>query len=523
MSKLKGDNPSSHRLYIMKKSVIWLLTAVMAITFGALLYFQIMYLENMVKMRESQFSEIVMRCLSSTGSYLEKRETMHFLEEDIAILESSLMDVEQNEPTLYFSNELIDSINGVLQSQSSELGLNINIGNINSNRGHLSNIQDHYRTMQQTLRQQYLYQKGLLNEVILAILRDSGNRPAKERADSTMIRSFLQNELEGSGLTMPFSFAVTNARGQMIYATRDFNSSFKMNQYAQTLFPNTGNQLKLVAQFPEKGRYIFSSVRFIIPSLIFTLILLIVFLYTIILAFRQKKLSEIKTDFIHNMTHELKTPISTISLASQMLNDPSVRKSESSLNRLSGVISDESKRLQFQVEKVLQMSVLDDSSTSLKMIDINANAVIKQVVDTFKIKVDKFGGSISCDLKAENDLINVDQMHFTNILHNLCDNAIKYRDEDKPPVLSISTKDIDGDRIQIKIKDNGIGIRKEDLKRIFEKFYRVPTGNRHDVKGFGLGLAYVKKMIEIFHGTIHVESEIGKGSTFIIRLPLVEE
>lgn len=505
----------------MKKSIIWLLTGVMAITFGALLYFQIMYLENMVKMRDAQFSEIVLRCLSSTSSYLEKRETLHFLEEDIAVMESSIMEFDESGKSFGLSNEVIDSISGLISRQAHDLGLQQNTfePSIGPKRN-FDNVQSRYRNMQQALRGQYLYQKGLLNEVILSILRDAGNRPPKERADSTIIRDYLRNELQSSGLNMPFNFSVTNTRGQLIYTTNKFDFGSPKNQYSQTIFPNTGYPLRLNVEFPQKNKYIFSSVRFIIPTLIFTLILLIVFLITIIMAFRQKKLSEIKTDFIHNMTHELKTPISTISLASQMLNDDSVRKSEASLNRLAGVISDETKRLQFQVEKVLQMSVFDNSDSSVKLSICDANAVIQNVVDTFKIKVEKFGGSIQCTLNAAESLVNVDQMHFTNIIHNLLDNAIKYRDEDRPPLLSISTKDLNSDSLQIKISDNGIGIKKEDLKRIFEKFYRVSTGNRHDVKGFGLGLAYVKKMVEIFKGNISVESDFGKGSSFIITLPL---
>lgn len=493
----------------------------MAITFGALLYFQIMYLENMVKMRDAQFSEIVLRCLSTTGSYLEKRETMHFLQEDIAVLESSILEFDEQGKSPYgLSTEVLDSINGLLNQQSIDLGLKGNFEKRFNSQQHIDNIQSRYRDMQQTLRGQYLYQKGLLNEVILSILRDAGTRPPRERADSTIIRDYLRNELESSGLTMPFNFSVTNARNQLIYTTNKFELKSPKNVYSQVLFPNTGAPLRLNVEFPQKNRYIFSSVRFIIPTLISTLILLIIFLYTIIMAFRQKKLSEIKTDFIHNMTHELKTPISTISLASQMLNDPSVRKSESSLNRLAGVISDETKRLQFQVEKVLQMSVFDNSDSSIKLSVVDANEIIQNVVDTFKIKVEKFGGSISSNLAATDCLIEVDQMHFTNIMHNLLDNAVKYRDEDRAPHLSISTSNPNDKTLQIKIKDNGIGIKKEDLKRIFEKFYRVPTGNRHDVKGFGLGLTYVKKLVEIFKGTINVESEYGKGSTFIINLPL---
>lgn len=470
-------------------------------------------------MRDAQFSEIVMRCLSSTSSYLEKMETMHFLQEDITLLESSLLDMDSPEKH-YLSLEMIDSLNLALNRQEEETGLSLSFNANRPKAQSIDNIENHYRNMQETLRSQYLYQRGLLNEVILNILRESGSRPAKERADSTIIRNYLTGELNNSGLDMPFNFALTNKRGQLIYNTKLFDRNAKRYIYSQNLFTNSDHQLVLSVEFPDKGKYIISSVRFIIPTLIFTLILLVVFLYTIILAFRQKKLSEIKTDFIHNMTHELKTPISTISLASQMLGDPSVRKSEASLNRLSGVISDESKRLQFQVEKVLQMSVFDNSPSSVKMNEVNANAIIQNVVDTFKIKVEKFGGTISCNLEAEDDIIEVDSMHFTNIIHNLLDNAIKYRDEDKAPVLSVTTKDINDKFYRIEISDNGIGIKKEDLKRIFEKFYRVPTGNRHDVKGFGLGLAYVKKMVEIFKGSIVAESDPGKGSTFIITLPL---
>ena len=230
-----------------------------------------------------------------------------------------------------------------------------------------------------------------------------------------------------------------------------------------------------------------------------------------------------KTDFINNMTHELKTPISTISLAALMLNDDSVRKSPSSLNHLSQVIMDESKRLRFQVEKVLQMSVFDNSGSGLKFTEVNANSIIQNVVNTFKIKVEKYGGELTTELNADDAEIKVDEMHFTNIIYNLLDNAVKYMREDEEPRLSIRTSDIGNNLLEIRISDNGIGIKKEDLKKIFDKFYRVSTGNRHDVKGFGLGLAYVKKMVAIFRGNIVVESELGKGSTFIITLPLVSQ
>lgn len=206
-----------------------------------------------------------------------------------------------------------------------------------------------------------------------------------------------------------------------------------------------------------------------------------------------------------------------------MLSDPSVRKSGGMLEHLSGVITEESKRLRFQVEKVLQMSVFDNStSAALKMTTVDADRIIAGVVNNFKIKVEKFGGTLTCELDARKSEVTVDEMHFTNVIYNLLDNAVKYMREDTEPKLEISTHDTEDNMLEIRVKDNGIGIRKDDLKRIFDKFFRVSTGNRHDVKGFGLGLAYVKKMVTMFGGTIRVESELGTGTTFIIDLPLSE-
>lgn len=508
----------------MKKSIIWLLTIVMALTFGTLLYFQIMYLENMVRMRDGQFSETVMRCLSSTSTYLERKETLHFLQEDINVIESGLYSDtpdEKGENIMY----TVESPDGTVTKYTlaAEVDRSCQDPAKIEFPSPTGSVGSHYRNMQEVIRSQYLYQRGLLNEVILSILRDSGKRPPFERADSTIIKNYLTQELAANGLNVPFDFAVISGKDAIVYATEGYDQNELKGVYSQVLFPNTDRQLRLNVEFPTKSSYIFSSVRFIIPTLAFTLILLVIFVYTIVLAFRQKKLSEMKTDFINNMTHELKTPISTISLAAQMLNDDSVRKSPSSLKHLSQVINDESKRLRFQVEKVLQMSVFDNSGSALKFSEVDANSIIDNVIHTFKIKVEKFGGSISSNLDASKAKINVDGMHFTNIIYNLLDNAVKYMKEDSEPILSVSTKDIDGDRIEIRISDNGIGIKKEDQKRVFEKFYRVSTGNRHDVKGFGLGLAYVKKMVTIFRGSIMVESELGKGSTFIITLPLAEE
>jgi two-component system phosphate regulon sensor histidine kinase PhoR len=221
------------------------------------------------------------------------------------------------------------------------------------------------------------------------------------------------------------------------------------------------------------------------------------------------------------MTHEFKTPISTISLAAQMLQDPTVGKSPQMFQHISGVINDETKRLRFQVEKVLQMSMFERQKVTMKMKDIDANELITGVINTFALKVEKHNGKITSDLEAVEPMIFVDEMHFTNVLFNLMDNAVKYKRPDEELLLDVRTWNEPG-KLFISIQDNGIGIKKEDLKKIFDKFYRVHTGNLHDVKGFGLGLAYVKKIVQDLKGSIRAESEVGVGTKFIIALPLLK-
>lgn len=257
------------------------------------------------------------------------------------------------------------------------------------------------------------------------------------------------------------------------------------------------------------------------PALFFTIVLCITFLYTIYIIFRQKKVTELKNDFINNMTHEFKTPLSTISLAAQMLTDGSVAKSPQMLQHITSVIGDEAKRLRFQVEKVLQVSLFDEQKSTLKTVELNLNDLVSAVVNTFALKVEKNGGTIVSQLDAEQPHVLADEMHITNVVFNLMDNAVKYRRDDEPLRLTIRTWN-ERDRYCLSIEDNGIGIRKDNLKRLFERFYRVHTGNRHDVKGFGLGLAYVKKVVEDHRGTIRVESELGVGTKFVIVLPLIK-
>ena len=490
----------------------------MAIALLGLLAMQIVYMEKMVDMRNSQFDETVKRSLYSVSTMLEQNETKYFLDQDLAEAEQTYSGISKN--SFKFNDHPEGTIDTTLKT---DVASKPHPANINTLKDlNIKDLNDSYQSKQETLKGQFLYQKSLLYEVILTILNHSSDRPIQERADSLTVDSYLRSELEFNGLSLPFEFAIVNKTSGVVYKTSGYSPLNQRDVYSLVLFPNDpkSKQNTLNVMFPTKSDYIFSSVKFLVPSLAFTFLLLGVFLYTITVAFRQKKLSEIKNDFINNMTHEFKTPISSISIAAQMLNDDSVRKSPEMLKHVSGVINDETKRLRFQVEKVLQLSLFDRKNATMRLEEEDANANIYSVINTFKLKVEKYGGHITANLDAEDPIINVDRMHFTNVIFNLLDNAIKYRREDVPPELEVTTVNPDEDHIQITVRDNGIGIKREDLKKIFDKFYRVSTGNLHDVKGFGLGLAYVHKMIDLFGGSIQAESELNKGSKFIITLPL---
>lgn len=492
--------------------------------FISLLCLQIIYMKDMVGLRYEQFTQGVRQSLLNVAIRLEQDETRYFLEQDLnrltssSVTKKSFSDAISETEGVKFPFTTSSGLEGDLTLKGDSREIDKFISSDNKNRS--------YRQLRQAYQDQYLYHKGIVDEVILNIISRAADRPISERADSTLVKKYLTQELDTIGIRVPFEYAVVNYLGTVQYKSPGYKpaSTSPDNLFIQALFANdTGKKYNyLKVYFPTKKDYIFSSISFMVPSFTFTIILLIVFVFTIIVAFRQKKLTEMKNDFINNMTHEFKTPISSISLAAQMLNDPTVRKSPAMLQQISTVINDETKRLRFQVEKVLQMSMFERQKATLKIQEIDANLAIYNIVNTFKLKVEKYGGRITAHLDALDAIVDVDEMHFTNVIFNLLDNAVKYRKEDEPLDLKVCSRDIAADRLEITIADNGIGIRRDDLKKIFDKFYRVSTGNRHDVKGFGLGLAYVKKMVGELGGEISVESELNVGTKFIIILPLTK-
>jgi two-component system, OmpR family, phosphate regulon sensor histidine kinase PhoR len=252
---------------------------------------------------------------------------------------------------------------------------------------------------------------------------------------------------------------------------------------------------------------------------LFTIIILSAFYLTVRTMIRQKKLGEIKNDFINNMTHEFKTPIATISLAVDAMRNEKVQQDREKLSYFSSIIKEENQRMNRQVETILKASQLEKQEVDLNLKPVHVHEVIKDVVDNFALQLESKNGKVEMQLNAANDLIDADEVHFSNLVNNLVDNAVKYAKENIPPLIRLSTQST-GKKFIMRIEDNGIGMSRDTVKRIFERFYRAHTGNVHNVKGFGLGLSYVKTMIEAHDGDIKAESTLGKGSIFTVELPL---
>ncbi len=379
--------------------------------------------------------------------------------------------------------------------------------------------------------------KGVLKELLLS------ERPIAERLDRMTLDTLLRESLAERSISLPFAYGVrsdrtSSGKPQFLFATYNANASRMLQMgYRAVLFPNnlidTGNHLYVY--FPTQKEFIWSRMGFTLAaSALLILTILACFYIAITTIIRQKKMADIKNDFINNMTHEFKTPISTISLAVEMASGvggsafragigqrawSSGQEDTEEAGRMArylGIIRDETRRLGSHVEKVLQMALLDRGTVKLALVSVNIHDVVEKVLNSIGLQIEQRGGELVLDFEADNELVEADEVHLTNIVYNLVDNAIKYS-PDKPHI-TIRTQSLP-DGVSLTVADRGLGLSKEQQGRIFETFYRVPTGNLHDVKGFGLGLSYVRKMVDVHHGRITVESELGQGSAFEVVIP----
>lgn len=532
----------------MSKRFLWIIAAFMSLAMIGLIVVQAYWIGNAIDIKEKQFSQLVTKALADISQEIRKQEAVYHIIDEIEPIDTSQSwDGYSSVEVQVSASQYLEQFSVRIPSDKSKIKVHsegVQIYQRSTPEGDHSNI---------TIITEDTSQMGEMPKVIVdsegvhtitwmspgRIRREIENQmkedqvfldriisrmilpPVKlnERIKPEYLDKIIGQTLLNNGINLPYEYAVIGDNMDLSMISEHYTPESKNEYFLAELFPddffNTGY---LSLYFPGQKNFIFKSLGFMtISSIILTLLIILSFIATMYIIFRQKRLSEIKTDFINNMTHELKTPISTISLASQMINDPSIPAESKNMNKISGIIQDESKRLGYQVEKVLQMAIFDKGRIKLKLKQVDINDLIISVINNFAIQVEALGGKISGELNATESQIEIDTVHFTNVISNLLDNAVKYSPE-KPEIL-VQTENKNG-RILIRVKDHGIGIKKEDQKRIFEKFYRVPTGNIHNVKGFGLGLSYVKKIVEEHQGTISLKSEINKGTEFEIGLPM---
>ena len=350
-------------------------------------------------------------------------------------------------------------------------------------------------------------------------------RFSKDEIKEYLKRAFAENNLKDT--KFEFAIAQNSLTGDQIQSDNFFKYYPDTANNFMQIFPlmggsggsleNLTREESLVVLVPNQNSIVLKELTwFILGAILFTLIIAAAFFITIRTLIRQKKLSEIKNDFINNMTHEFKTPLATISLAVDALKNEKVVADKTKSDYFTGIIKEENKRMNKQVETILQAALLDKQEVQLNLKKLSAHQLINAALNNIILPVKEKGGDLLVDFQAKEDLILADEVHFTNLINNLLDNALKYT-EDKP-LIKLTTCN-SGNLFKIKIEDNGIGMSKETVNKIFEKFYRAHTGNIHNVKGFGLGLSYVKTMVLAHKGTIKAESVLGKGSTFYISIP----
>ncbi len=511
----------------MSKKILWIISVFVALAMVFLIVMQTYWINNAYRLKEKQFSQLVNRALYNTVNEIREREAMWHIMDEVEILDSTWEEA-------YFDfqidiNARVKPGGDINQSVyiyqrsipgSDEYELTIiaddSVIHKSDQPGKVSVV--HPRQLRTRIEQKIADNRVFLNRMMDRMVFH--NTPLEKRVHQDVLNHVLRNHLTHNGIDLDYEYAVLRENLDIAFKSSNYQNNEEGEYYVTNLFPQDlfSRSGYLSVYFPRRTSFLLRSLGFMgISSMILTLVVILVFSFTIFIIFRQKRLSEIKNDFISNMTHELKTPISTISLASQMLNDTSIPNESKNFDNISRIIGDESKRLGYQVEKVLQMAIFDRGRIRLKRKKTDINELVHNVITNFTLQVSNKQGSISEDYEADQAVLEVDQVHFTNVISNLVDNAIKYSRE--APEIHVKTFNRNGQLI-IRVADRGIGIKKEDQRRIFEKFFRAPTGNVHNVKGFGLGLSYVKRIMEEHKGKVSLKSEINMGTEFEISIPV---
>jgi signal transduction histidine kinase len=512
----------------------------MSLSLVGIIFVQAFYINNSLKNEQQQFIFNVKKALSYTSKSIEDREFKEYALKFQELLDQGVKpdttafrefylkeeDKGSNEKLIY-RNSILEE-NYKLSSSIFDIGLDsINIKKVLSDRETKVLKSNALESNSNLNLDAMMFEFGKLSkgtEIFYdTAYEDLSYRvPIHKRVTKDEIKNLLKSKLSEDNIHVDFEFAIYSNDLATKIQSEDFEliteSTFSVPIFQNK---NDGSNYRLLVNFPKRNTFVQSSIiKMTLLSIIFTSIIIIAYASALMQLLKQRKISEIKTDFINNMTHEFKTPIATINLALDAIRNPSVIDDKEKVLRYLKMIKEENKRMHAQVENVLRISKLERNELNISKERVVLNDLIEDAITHVELIVEDRNGKININLSADNTSVLANETHFTNVIVNILDNAIKYTPESRAPIIDITTENV-GTNILLKIKDQGSGMGKAAQKRVFEKFYREHTGDRHDVKGHGLGLAYVKRIVEDHQGHISVESEKDKGSTFIIKLPLI--
>ena len=512
----------------MNKRVFTFISILFSVALLVLICFQIYWIRKDYLVREELFKSKVDDALNNTNVKLEKLDPRSNYTKITERIQGINRPDFKGKKSLNFrvKSELSIDSNGHQVSRFSQKDLtsDSSIKFDASSTNFLNYIREQQSHLQSS-QSNDLFKQGAGNDIFDFTNTKIYYSDRKQKIDTLLLDSILSSELKKEKILAKYNYYLTalypgSPHHSDLKRAENISDSLGVEHYMINLAPNNSfiDPEYLIVYFPTQNRDVFKQMwPFLITSIVVILILTFSFYYIMVSNLKQKKLSVIKNDFISNMTHEFKTPISTISLASEMLGDDSISQTPEKKQRYLKMIRDENKRLSVLVESILQTSILDKGEFKLKLSEVDIHEIINTAINNTHLLINQRKGTVHTFLKAQKFKLQADRVHLTNIIFNLIDNAIKYSLD--VPEITISTYNT-AEGIMIQVKDNGIGISKENQRKIFDKFYRVPTGNVHNVKGFGLGLSYVLAVVLKHNGTISVNSEVGKGSTFNVHLPI---
>ncbi|MGQ9620518.1 MAG: sensor histidine kinase [Bacteroidales bacterium] len=537
----------------MKNKIFLSLVIMMILSVTGITYVQITWMRNAIRTSNENFNNAVFNSLNNAANQIESYQRMNFYNNFMFRDPFTIKDTSSILSEFFSFNEILSDNNGTVNINFStstgtekpviNAGKNKVTGEVNDNRksdsvfviAHGNKMGDIKIARSNDLKQtpgnsvvitrsdflQWVRKRvdefqQLSDRMIQEIFESEKNY----RPDMNLIRNVLNQMFPYFGINTPYEFSVMENGEPVIMSSKkigknDFiKSIYKVRLFDDNIFRP---DMILSVVFPGRTNYVLGSISWmLIGSSLFSLFIFATFALSIYFILRQKKISEVKSDFLNNMTHEFKTPLATISLAADAITNPRVMKDENSIRHFAGMIKKENERMNKQVETILQIASLDKKEIEFRFEEVSVHHIIGKAIDTVDLFVQQKHGTIITNLTASDYLIYGDEEHLTNLVHNLLDNAIKYSPE--KPEITVTTRNVDGG-VMLSVEDKGIGMSKGVQAKIFERFYRQAAGDVHNVRGFGLGLNYVKAIIDAHKGDIKVESEPGKGSRFYVFLP----